>query len=105
MLEIPESKNISRQVENELIGKTIAEVINATSPHRFTWYNGDPLKYNQILVGREIEASKGHGAFVDIYCDQNTTISISDGVNIRPLNGKKVKSHKMPNKDIKSVSQ
>lgn len=83
MLEIPESKNISRQVENELIGKTIAEVINATSPHRFTWYNGDPLKYNQILVGREIEASKGHGAFVDIYCDQNTTISISDGVNIR----------------------
>ena len=83
MLEIPESKNISRQIENELIGKTIAEVINATSPHSFTWYEGDPLKYNEILVGREIEASKGHGAFVDIHCDQEANISISDGVNIR----------------------
>lgn len=83
MLEIPESKNISRQIENELIGKTIVEVINATSPHSFTWYYGDPLKYSQILVGKELEASKGHGAFVDIHCNQEANISISDGVNIR----------------------
>lgn len=83
MLEIPESKNISRQIENELIGKTIVEVINATSPHSFTWYYDDPLKYNEILVGKEIESTKGHGSFVDIYFDHHTTISISDGVNIR----------------------
>lgn len=83
MLEIPESKNISRQIENELIGKTIVEVINATSPHSFTWYYRDPLKYNEILVGKEVESTKGHGSFVDIYCDHHTTISISDGVNIR----------------------
>lgn len=83
MLEIPESKNISKQLADVLIGKTIIEVINATSPHSFTWYYQDPLKYGGTLINREVEATKGHGAFVDIYCDKNTTITVGDGTNIK----------------------
>ena len=51
MLEIPESKTISLQVNNTIIGRRIIEVVNATSPHKFTWYNGDPFEYSKILLG------------------------------------------------------
>ena len=83
MLEIPESTTISRQAESILCGKTISEVVQATSPHKFTWYNGDPVLYSDMLVGRRIEGIKGHGAFVDIICDNDITISLSDGTNMK----------------------
>ena len=41
MLEIPESKVISLQIEEVLAGKRIVKVKNATSPHKFAWYEGD----------------------------------------------------------------
>lgn len=83
MLEIPESKTIGNQAGSILLGKTIIKVINATSPHKFAWYNGDPKDYSKLLVGRVIESTKGHGAFVDLYCDNNTTINIGDGTNLK----------------------
>lgn len=46
MLEIPESATISRQAATILVGKRIKEVFNASSPHGFAWYNGDPKGYN-----------------------------------------------------------
>lgn len=83
MLEIPETRVISHQAETILAGKKITEVIQATSPHKFTWYNGDPLLYADLLVGREIISVNGHGAYVDIHCDNEVTISIGDGTNIK----------------------
>jgi formamidopyrimidine-DNA glycosylase len=83
MLEIPESKTISLQVSKELTGKKIAEVLNATSHHKFTWFHGDPAGYGRILSGRKVISAKGHGMFVDIQCDDNTFITIGEGANIR----------------------
>lgn len=83
MLEIPETATIGKQATNILTGKTIAEVINATSPHSFTWYNGDPAKYPDLLVGRTIESVRGHGAFVDILCDSDVCITVGDGTNLK----------------------
>lgn len=83
MIEIPESRTISRQAETILAGKRIAEVVQATSPHKFTWYNGDPLLYPDILVGREIESVRGQGMFVDILCDEDVTVTIGDGTNMK----------------------
>ncbi|NDV77732.1 zinc finger domain-containing protein [Dysgonomonas sp. 511] len=83
MLEIPESATIARQAESILAGKRIAKVVQATSPHKFTWYNGDPLLYPDTLVGREIDSIHGHGAFIDIHCDAGITLSISDGTNLK----------------------
>lgn len=54
MLELPEVITLSKQVNNALSGKTITQVFNATKPHKFTFYNGDPSEYGKLLVGKTI---------------------------------------------------
>ncbi|MFV0537879.1 MAG: endonuclease VIII [Dysgonomonas sp.] len=83
MIEIPESATISYQGESILCGKRITQVVQATSPHRFTWYSGDPKLYSKILIGREIMSLRGHGSYVDILCDNDTNIAIGDGTNLK----------------------
>lgn len=84
MIEISESTTISRQATELLTGKTVSQVINATSPHKFTWYNGDPADYPAILSGCRIEAVRGYGAFVDlVMTDRNTHLLIGDGTHMR----------------------
>ena len=83
MLEIPESKVMSLQIEEVLAGKRIAKVNPASSPHKFAWYNGDPAEYDKLLSGKKILSSCGHGMFVDICCEDNIFIIAGDGTNIR----------------------
>jgi len=83
MLEIPESLTIAQQAGSILVGKTIKTVVKATSPHSFTFYNGDPGNYSKMLVGKRIESAEGHGAYVDLHCNANMHISIGDGVNMK----------------------
>lgn len=83
MIEIPESGNIARMANELLLGKVVADVINATSPHRFAWYEGDPLLYSAVLGGRKVECVKGYGSYVDICFDDETHLAFSDGTNVR----------------------
>lgn len=83
MIEIPESTTIARQAKTILAGKRISKVVQATSPHSFTWYNGDPKEYSRLLIGRTIESTKGHGSCVTLHCNYNTHIAINDGVNMK----------------------
>jgi formamidopyrimidine-DNA glycosylase len=83
MLEIPESKVISLQANDILTGKRIVKVHNATSLHKFAWFNGDPAAYPQLLAERQVLSARGHGMFVDICCDNDTSITIGDGTNMR----------------------
>lgn len=83
MLEIPESKTIAEQVQETLVGKTVTRVENATSPHKFAWYEGDPLTYGSLLSGRKIETANGHGMYVDIHLDKEVHITVGDGTNLR----------------------
>jgi len=83
MLEIPESKVISLQANDILTGKRIIKVHQATSPHKFAWFNGDPAAYHPLLAGRQVLSARGHGMFVDICCDHDTSITIGDGTNMR----------------------
>jgi formamidopyrimidine-DNA glycosylase len=83
MLEIPESKTISIQAYDILVNRKITNVINATSPHKFAFYCGDPAGYSKLLKGRHVRSTKGHGMFVDIYFDDNICITIGDGTNMR----------------------
>ncbi len=83
MLEIPESKTIGIQAGDTLINKKITKVYPATSPHKFAFYLGDPEEYATLLTGKQIESTKGHGMFVDIYCDKDISITIGDGTNMR----------------------
>lgn len=83
MIEIPESAILSRQAAAILTGKNIKKVVNATSPHKFTWYNGDPAQYPCLLEGKVIENVKGYGAFVDIMLEGDTHLLIGDGTLLR----------------------
>lgn len=61
----------------------MTDVFNATHPHKFTWYSGDPLEYRKLLTGRRIVGAEGYGAFVDILLDDDVHLLLSDGVNLR----------------------
>jgi formamidopyrimidine-DNA glycosylase len=82
MLEIPESKTTSLQANDILTDKRIVRALNATSLHKFAWFNGDPADYHQLLAGRQVLSARGHGMFVDICCDNDTFISVGDGTNM-----------------------
>lgn len=86
MLELPEVLTLSKQANNILSGKTITQVFNAIKPHKFTFYNGDPLEYGKLLVGKIILSSEGHGMFVDFNFSDNAMINIGDGVIVRYYN-------------------
>lgn len=83
MIEIPESATISEQAAGILAGKRIAKVVNATSPHKFTWYNGDPEAYPGLLEGLSIETVNGYGAFVDVVLEDEVHLLVGDGTNMR----------------------
>ncbi|MDH6313478.1 formamidopyrimidine-DNA glycosylase [Parabacteroides sp. PFB2-10] len=83
MLELPEVITLSRQANDTLKGKTITQVFNATKPHKFTFYNSDPLEYGKLLTGKTILSSQGYGMFVDFLLSDQVMINIGDGVNVR----------------------
>lgn len=83
MIEIPESCSMARQAADLLSGRIVADVFNATHPHKFTWYFGDPTDYRAQLAGKKIRSAEGHGAFIDLLLDDEMHIAVSDGVNLR----------------------
>ena len=83
MIEIPESQTVARQVRETLAGRTVTGVFNATHPHKFTWYTGDPLEYPMLLTDRKIVGAEGCGAFVDVLLENDMHLALSDGVILR----------------------
>ncbi|MDU1904775.1 MAG: endonuclease VIII [Dysgonomonas sp.] len=79
MLEIPELCLLNSQIQDFIVGKTIVEVVDATSPHQFAWFHGDPKKYSKLLTGRRVESSSHFGMFLNIHFDKDTFLSTSDG--------------------------
>lgn len=83
MIEIPESQTVARQLRETLAGRTVTGIFNATHPHKFTWYSGDPFDYHKMLTGRRILSAGGYGAFIDLLLDDDLHLTVSDGVNVR----------------------
>ncbi len=83
MIEIPESQTIARQIRETLAGRVVTDVFNATHPHKFAWYSGDPLEYPKLLSGRKIVGAVGRGAFIDVLLEDDLHLAVSDGVNLR----------------------
>ena len=51
MIELPESHVIAGQMREALSGKRILKVEADHSPHKFTFYQGDPATYPLLLEG------------------------------------------------------
>ena len=83
MIELPEAIVLGEQAKAVLTGKTITEVYTPTNKHKFAFFNGEPTTYKELLTNKKILSAKGNGIFVDIFLDDDTTISFGDGVNIR----------------------
>ncbi len=83
MLELPEILTVSHQADTMLRGKTVAQVFTATKPHRFAFYNEAPEHFGDLLVGRTLLTSEGHGMFVDLNFSDGVTMCTSDGVGLR----------------------
>ncbi|HOO34020.1 MAG TPA: endonuclease VIII [Thermotogota bacterium] len=66
MVEIPEARTISKQMNRELTGKKIVEVIAAQNPHKFAWYYEDPGDYPEKLMNRTIDGTESINGIVEV---------------------------------------
>lgn len=82
MIELPEALNIAGQISDTIHGKRVASVIAVQTPHKLTWYYGEPQKYSDLLVGRTIGKANAYGGLVEIKAE-NANILLGDGAGIR----------------------
>ena len=52
MLELPEVLNLSRQLDEELRGRTIASAGRGNSPHKFAFFKPSEEEMARTLAGR-----------------------------------------------------
>lgn len=83
MMELPEILTVTEQANNTLSGKTITEVFTPTNPSKFTFFHGDVNDYVPLLKGKKILSAKGAGMFMDLLLEDNTFLSIGDGVILK----------------------
>ena len=82
MIELPEALTLAEQINEHLTGKTVGSTQAAHSPHKFTWYYGDPAEYPALLSGNQVVSARGVGMFVEITLT-DCMLLFSDGVNLR----------------------
>jgi len=82
MIEIPEAVDLSRQLNETIKGRKIAEVIAADSPHKFAWFFGEPSVYGALLRGRIIGKTTAYGGRVEIEAE-GAVLHFGDGVILR----------------------
>lgn len=82
MIELPEARTLADQLNKTVKGKWIAEVVAVQSPHKLTWYHGDPQEYPKLLAGKKIGQAEAYGGLVEIEIEEVRAV-FSDGVNLR----------------------
>lgn len=82
MIELPEAITLARQINQYLTGKIIRASEAAQSPHKFTWYHGDPAEYPAKLKDNQLLSARGVGMFVEITLTESMLL-FDDGVNLR----------------------
>jgi len=73
---------MSRQICEVLKGKKIAGGIVGHTPHKLSWFYGDPENFKSLLQGRKIDGAAGVGGLVEIKAG-GANILFGDGANIR----------------------
>ena len=82
MLEIPEVITIKNQLNKTVKNKQIKKVIAASSPHKFAWFSGDPVLYNEILKNKKITRAEAFGGRIELDIE-DAFLNFGDGVNLR----------------------
>lgn len=66
MIELPEARVLSDQLNEVLNRKSVKEVIAGQSPHKFAWLSGDSAFYNEVLAGKSVTDVKPIAGFVEV---------------------------------------
>lgn len=82
MIELPEAAVLAKQINETVAGRKINKVVAAQNPHKFTWYYGDPKKYDGLLAGKVINTAVSCGGYVEIKAG-DAVILFNDGASIR----------------------
>lgn len=83
MMELPEVTVTGRQAAETLCGRRITEVFSPTYLHKFTFFNGDPALYGEMLVGKRLTGVQGRGIFVEWKFEDDLFLSVCDGINMK----------------------
>ena len=88
MIEIPEAYAISKQMNQELVGKKIEEVIAVQNPHKMAWYYEDPQDYPKKLKNKVIEKVENINGIVEISLS-DTKLVFNEGIRFKYATDKK----------------
>ena len=80
MLEIPEAVVIAEQIESQIKGKRLTNVIVDQSPHKLAWMISEGKEYHVLLMDKIIEKAYPLGGMIEIVAGSSTMV-FSDGVN------------------------
>jgi formamidopyrimidine-DNA glycosylase len=78
MLELPEVLTLSRQLDRELRGRTIASAGRGNSPHKFAFFRPSDEQLSEILAGRKIGAVRGDGKCIFFDLKPRATFCIAE---------------------------
>jgi formamidopyrimidine-DNA glycosylase len=84
MIEIVEANVLADQMNQLIRGKRISGVTTLASPHKFTFFHGDPESYEGLLKGKIIGEASPIGGQLKMKIDDMIFI-IGDGVDLRYL--------------------
>lgn len=82
MIEIPEAATLAQQVTASLSGCAVVRIAAATSPHKLTWYFGNPERYTELAVRRTVRSARPVGGMVEIALD-DVRMLFQEGVRLR----------------------
>lgn len=82
MLELPEANTLANQLNETVRGKGILNVTAGFTPHKLTWYYGDPAAYHELLSGQTIDGAAASGGFAELLIG-DCRLTVQDGINLR----------------------
>ena len=82
MIEAPEALCLSEQLNGVIKGKVVTDVIPCYTPHKFTFFNGDPEAYPGMLLGKTVDGACAYGGMVQINVG-DAKVVFSDCSNLR----------------------
>lgn len=78
MIELPESRTMAKQINEQLTGKIISSIEVLYTPHRFAFFKGDMDQYESLLEGQKVAGASSYGGTVQIDCE-DSMIAFADG--------------------------
>lgn len=78
MLELPEVLNLSRQLDEELKGRTIASAGRGNSPHKFAFFKPSEEEIASTLTGKKVAAVRGDGKYIYFDLKPKALLSIAE---------------------------